>query len=57
MARYTEMGDPRQPDSCSATLEGYGKAKHIRHHSAELFLPQHYICHGINMAEPIDSAL
>lgn len=49
------MGEPRGPDSCS--LEGYGKAKHIRRNSAELYLPQHYIGYGINMAEPIDSAL
>jgi hypothetical protein len=52
------MGDLRLPDSCTATLEGYGKAaKHIRPVSAELYLPQHYIGHGTNMAEPIDSAL
>ena len=49
------MGEPREADSCS--LEGYGKAKHIRRNSAELYLPQHYIGYGINMAEPIDSAL
>jgi hypothetical protein len=55
--RYTAMGDLRPPDSCSPALEGYGKAKHIRRVSAELYLPLHYIGHGINMTEPIDSAL
>lgn len=52
------MGELQQHDSCCGTLEGYGKAKHVRRASTELYLPQHYyIGHGFKMAEPIDSAL